>query len=164
MLRRLTMEKCVVVSVQGGGFMVKAKIVNVGVDTLVLNAFYIDERSKPFKGELATSLRSQLDEWKRAAQEVHEECPTALMFNGVVLHMSPNGTGQGQWPWMLKTKDITLYVSGGHWNGIASILFSSQYLWSCQGVLDAIRCAQTFLDEFFKQEVYLQVSSVDLCV
>jgi hypothetical protein len=144
--------------------MSKTKIVNVGVDTLVLNAFYIDERGKPLKCELEPSLRSKLDEWKRTAQEVHEECPTSLVFNGAALHMSPNGVGQGQWPWMLKTKDITLYVSGGHWNGIASVRFSSQYLWSCQGIIDAIMCAQIFLDDLFKQEIFLQVSSIDLCV
>ena len=92
--------------------MSETKIVNVGVDTLVLNAFYINERGRPFKCELDDSLRSHLDEWKRAAQEVHEECPTTLVFNNAMLHMSPNGAGQGQWPWMLKTKDITLYVSG----------------------------------------------------
>jgi hypothetical protein len=141
-----------------------AKIVNAGTDTLVLNAFYIDERGKPIKCELASSLRLQLDEWKRAAQEAHEECPTTLTFNGAVVHMFPNGAGQGQWPWMLKTKDITLYVSSGHWNGIASLRLGSQYLWSCQGVLDAVMSAQTFLDGVFGQEVYLQVSSVDLCV
>lgn len=65
---------------------------------------------------------------------------------------------------MLKTKDITLYVSGGHWNGIAAMRFSSQYLWSCQGILDAIMSGQMFLDDFFMQKVYLQVSSVDLCI
>ena len=142
----------------------ETKIVNVGVDTLVLNAFYLDERGRPVKCELDPSSRSQLDEWKRAAQEVHEESPTTLMFNGAVLHISPNGAGQGQWPWMLKTKDITLYISGGHWNGIAAVRFSSQYLWSCKGILDAVMSGQTFLDDLFKQEVYLQVSSVDLCV
>lgn len=142
----------------------KAKVVNVGVDTLVLNVFYTNERGRPVKRELDTSLRLQLDEWKRAAQELHEECSTTLVFNDVVLHLSPSGAGQGQWPWMLKTKDITLYVSSGHWNGIASVRFSSQYLWSCRGVLDAIVSAQTFLDELFKAEMYLQVSSVDLCV
>ena len=64
----------------------EAKIINVGVDTLVLNAFYIDERGKPFKCELDDSLRLHLDEWKRAAQEVHEECPTSLVFNDALLH------------------------------------------------------------------------------
>ena len=65
---------------------------------------------------------------------------------------------------MLKTKDITLYVSGGHWNGIAAVRFSSQYLWSCKGVLDAMVSAHVFLNELFKTEMYVQVSSVDLCV
>ena len=65
---------------------------------------------------------------------------------------------------MLKTQAMTLYVSGGHWNGIASVRFSSQYLWSCQGVLDAIVSAQVFLNELFKAEMFLQVSLVDLCV
>jgi hypothetical protein len=116
----------------------KAKVVNVGVDTLVLNAFYTDERGRPVKYELDESLRLQLDVWKREAQEFHVECPTTLVFNEAVLHMAPNGVGQGQWPWMLKTKDITLYVSGGHWNGIASVRFLSRYLWSCRGVRDGI--------------------------
>jgi hypothetical protein len=101
--------------------MEKAKVVNAGVDTLVLNAFYTDECGRPFRRELDPSLWQQLDTWKQAAQETHEECPTTLMFEDAVLHMCPNGAGQGQWPWMLKTKDITLYVSGGHWNGIASV-------------------------------------------
>jgi len=142
----------------------QAKVVNAGVDTLVLNAFYTDERGRPSKRELELSLWQQLEEWKRAAQEAHEECPTTLVFEDVVLHMCPNGAGQGQWPWMLKTQAMTLYVSGGHWNGIASVRFSSQYLWSCQGVLDAIVRAQVFLDEVFKDELFLQVSSIDLCV
>jgi hypothetical protein len=144
--------------------MVQAKVVNAGVDTLVLNAFYTDERGRPCKRDLDPSLWQQLDAWKRAAQETHEECPTTLMFEDAMLHMCPNGAGQGQWPWMLKTKDITLYVSGGHWNGIASVRFSSQFLWSCQGMLDAIVSAQVFLDELFKEEMFLQVSSIDLCV
>lgn len=144
--------------------MSEAKIVNVGVDTLVLNVFYTDERSRPFKRDLDASLRLHLDEWKRAAQEVHDDAPTTLVFNGAVLHLSPNGAGQGQWPWMLKTKDITLYVSGGHWNGIASIRFSSQYLWSCQSMSDALVSAQTFVDDLFEHEMFLQASSVDLCV
>ena len=49
----------------------KAKVVNVGVDTLVLNAFYTDERGRPSKRELELSLWRQLEEWKRAAQEAH---------------------------------------------------------------------------------------------
>ena len=39
-----------------------------------------------------------------------------------------------------------------------------QYLWSLPKRLEAIEAVQMFLDELFKQEVYLQVSLVDLCV
>jgi hypothetical protein len=133
----------------------QAKVVNAGVDTLVLNAFYTNERGRPFRCELDPSLRRQLDEWKRAAQEAHEEYPTPLVFQEASLHMCPNGAGQGQWPWMLKTPDITLYVSGGQWNGIASVRFSSRHLWSCRGVLEAIVDVQLFLDELFKNAVFL---------
>ena len=106
----------------------RAGLVNVGVDTLVLNVFYTHERDKPVKYDLDDALRLQLDAWKREAQALHVECPTTLVFNEVVLHLTPNGVGKGQypWPWMLKTKDITLYISCGHWNGIASVRFSSQ--------------------------------------
>lgn len=72
----------------------KAKLVNAGVDTLVLNAFYTDERGRPVKYELDESLRLQLDVWKREAQEFHVECPTTLVFNEAVLHMAPNGVGR----------------------------------------------------------------------
>jgi hypothetical protein len=90
--------------------MEKAKLVNVGVDTLVLNAFYTDERGRPVKYDLEESLRLQLDTWKREAQAFHVECPTTLVFN------------------------------------------------------EAIVQVQAFLDDLFKQAVYLQVSLVDLCV
>src|SRR2546430_2747379 len=70
-------------------FMVQAKLVNVGVDTLVLNAFYTDERGRPVKYDLDESLRLQFDAWKREAQEFHVECPTTLIFNEAVLHMAP---------------------------------------------------------------------------
>ena len=142
----------------------KAKLVNAGVDTLVLNAFYTDERGRPVKYDLEDTLRLQLDAWKREAQAFHEECATPLVFNEALLRMCHNGVRKGQYPWMLKTKDMTLYISGGHWNGIAAVRFSSQYLWSCRSIRDAIVTVQAFLNDLFKQAVYLQVSLVDLCV
>jgi hypothetical protein len=141
-----------------------ASIVSRGVDTLVVNAYHTDSNGKPVKRELDGELYKRLNEWKKEAQGMHEECPTALSFNGATLHMQPNGAGQGQWPWMLKTRDITLYISGGNWNGIASIRFNSDYLWSCRGVLDALQQAQMLLDGFFDDGMFLQLSQVDLCV
>lgn len=143
--------------------MSEARIVNAGVDTLVMNAFHTDEHGKPIKRDLDGLLQKQLDVWKQEAQQAHDDVPTSLTFNDAVLHMCPNGAGRGQWPWMMKTQDITLYVSGGHWNSIASVRFGSQYLWSRQCLLDAIISGQIFLDALFQDELYLQVSSVDLC-
>ena len=139
-------------------------MVNHGVDTLVLNAYHTDENGKPIKRELDRLLHEQFNQWKKEAQGMHDAFPTPLVFNGATLHMQPNGAGQGQWPWMLKSKDITLYISGGQWNGIASVRLSSDYLWSCRKVLDAISTIQVLLDDLFHDEMYLQVSLVDLCV
>lgn len=144
--------------------MKQAHVVNYGVDTLVLNAYHTDITGKPIKRELDATLQAQLNEWKKEAQEAHEGIPTSLVFNEATLHMQPNGAGQGQWPWMLKSKDITLYISGGQWNGIASVRLSSEYLWAHRMLLTAIVSVQELLDRLFQGEMYLQVSLVDLCV
>ena len=140
------------------------RVVNHGVDTVVLNAFYTNEDGNPIKRELEQTLHAQLDEWKRASQGIHDECPISLIFNGATMHMQPNGAGQGQWPWMLKSKDLTLYISGGQWNGIASVRLSSEYLWGCSKLLQAIEAVQVLLDDLFGEEMWLQLSLVDLCV
>jgi hypothetical protein len=140
------------------------RVVNHGVDTVVLNAFYTSEDGHPIKREIEQALQVQLDEWKRASQGIHDEYPTSLVFNEATLHMQPNGAGQGQWPWMLKSKDVTLYISGGQWNGIASVRLSSGYLWGCSKLLQAIEAVQVLLDELFGEEMWLQLSLVDLCV
>jgi hypothetical protein len=146
-----------------------AWIVARGVDTLILNVFYLDEDLQEVRGvrekrkrDLHETLRKRLDAWKKDAVSLHDEVPTSLLFNNSTLHMQPNGAGRGQWPYLLKTPDITLYVSTGNWNGIASIRFSSQYLWSLP-LIDVINAAQSFINDLFEQEMYLQLSQVDLC-
>lgn len=141
----------------------QAWIVARGVDTLVLNVFYLDEMGKRNKREVSDTLRERLDGWKKEALGMHDEIATTLSFNGKLLQMQPNGAGRGQWPWMLKTVDMTLYISGGHWNGIASVRLSSQYLWSSPGVPAVLASVQAFVDDLFEQEMYLQLSQVDLC-
>lgn len=138
-------------------------VVNHGVDTLVVNAYYTDAYGKPFKRELDDVLAQRCEEWKKEAQIQGGMYATPCVFNGLVLHMCPNGAGHGQWPWMLKTRDITLYISRGQWNGIASVRFNSDFLWSSRRLLDAVIQVQVFLDELFQDEMYLQVSSIDLC-
>lgn len=142
----------------------QVRIVARGVDTLIVNVFYTDERGKSVKRELDERLARQLDEWKREAQGVHEEVATTLRFQGKTLLMCPNGGGRGQWPWMLRSRDMTLYVSRGQWNGIATVRFSSEYLWSCGTLLDAVKPVHKLLQDFFGGEMYLQVSEVHLCV
>lgn len=143
--------------------MTDACIVARGVDTLVMNVWYSDEGGSPLKRDLPDTLRLQADEWKRAAQEFHMEYPTSWIFNGATLLMCPNGAGQGQFPWMLKTHDLTFYLSTGRWNGVASVRCSALYLWSCQGVGDAVQRVRDWLSVLFGETMYLQCSSIDLC-
>ena len=140
-----------------------ARIVNHGVDTLIVNGYHTDDGGNCMKRDIDDGLRVKLDGWKKEAQGVHEAVPTSYVFRDAVLHMSPNGVGQGQWPWMLKTPDITVYVSGGHWNGVTSVRLSSQYLWSSPSLVQAVIEVQAFLDAVFSDEMFLQVSQVDLC-
>ena len=140
----------------------KVWVVNRGVDTLVINGYSTDG-GKSVKRDIDDSLAVQLDEWKKAAQEMAEPYATPWVFEGACLHMQPNGAGRGQWPWMLKSKDITLYLSRGRWNGVASVRFTSEFLWSSQGVLDAIVKVDAFLYDIFQQELFLQLSEVHLC-
>jgi hypothetical protein len=139
------------------------RIVARGVDTLIVNAYHTDERLAPVKRPLDEGLVKLLDGWKQEAQGVHDEVPTTLKFNKKLLLMCPNGGGRGQWPWMLKSRDITLYISRGQWNGIATVRFSSEYLWSSPSLTDALIELQVFLDELFHNELYLQLSEVHLC-
>src|SRR2546430_15286248 len=140
------------------------RVVNHGLDTLVVNVYHTDRSGNKTKQELSSALRVQLEDWKRSAQEVGESVTTSYVFNGLILLMQPNGALHGQFPWMLKTRDITLYVSTGSWNGIGAVRFNSEFLWSAQGMLDAIIQVQEFVDAFFQDEMYLQASAIDLCV
>src|SRR2546421_12331431 len=143
--------------------MADVKVVNHGVDTLVVNVYHTDRSGNKTKQELGSALRGQLEDWKRSAQEVGEAVTTAYVFHGLTLLMQPNGALHGQFPWMLKTDDITLYVSTGSWNGIGAVRFNSHFLWWSQGLIHAVALVQEFVNEFFADEMYLQVSAVDLC-
>ena len=140
----------------------EAQLVNRGVDTLVVNVYYTDQ-GRPIRREIDTGLAMKLSEWKHMAQELGEPFITPWAFNNASLQMQPNGAGHGQWPWMLKTPDITLYISQGKWNGVGAVRLSSQYLWSCRSLLDALTLLSAFLKEVFEQEMHLQPSEVHLC-
>lgn len=137
-------------------------IVNRGLDTFVVNVYYTD-LGRPIRRDIDVELALQLDEWKKTAQELGEPFITHWVFNNASLQMQPNGAGQGQLPWMLKTPDITMYVSQGKWNGVGAVRLSSQYLWSCAGLLDALVWLDAFLSEIFGQSMFIQPSEIHLC-
>ncbi len=139
-----------------------AWVINRGVDTLIINGYYTD-RDKPIKRDLDESIAQQLDEWKRAAQGESEPYATSWVFRGACLQMQPNGAGRGQWPWMLKTDDITLYISCGQWNGVTSVRFNSEYLWAYKTLTDALVEVNVLLYDIFGCDLFLQPSEVHLC-
>lgn len=142
--------------------MSEIRVVNRGVDTLVVNVYYTD-LGHPIRRDIDGQLAVRLDGWKRTAQEPGEPFITPWVFNEASLQMQPNGAGHGQWPWMLKTSDITLYIAQGKWNGVGAVRLSSQYLWSCTSLRDALTWLNSFLSEVFGQGMHLQPSEVHLC-
>ena len=125
------------------------KVVARGVDTLVLNVYYYDGQHKPCKRDLPLALKEQLDGWKQAAIVAEEPVPVSATFEGVNLHMYPNGAGKGQWRWLLRCESFNLLVSMGRLNCVAQVRFSSEFLWSCRSLDNAIIRVEEFLVTFF---------------
>jgi hypothetical protein len=55
------------------------QLVARGVDTLVLNFYYLDEHGKPLRQPIQEALKEQLDAWKQAAIVAEELVPLALV-------------------------------------------------------------------------------------
>lgn len=140
------------------------KVLSHGVDTLFVNAHFTDGNGSPVKCELEDSLVSQLEKWKKQAQEVGEPLPIAWVFADKQLQMYPNGAGRGHWQWLLRSDDLTLCISRGKWNGgIAQVRFASEYLWKSPDLMDGVLEVHTFLYELFGRDVLLQPSEAHLC-
>lgn len=80
-------------------------IIGRGVDTLLLNVYYMDADSKPDKRDLASFLVEKLNTWKNQAIAAEEPVVVPWAFQGVHLQMYPHGAGRGQWTWLL-TSDL----------------------------------------------------------
>src|SRR5438105_1724957 len=139
------------------------KLVGRGVDTLLLNVYYMDEQGKPLKRDLSNALVERLDVWKQGAIEAEGPIVVPWVFEGVNLLMYPHGAGRGQWRWLLTSDLINLCMSRGRLNCVAMVRCSSEYLWSCQNLEVAIVTVNAFLYEIFGCDMYLQVSKVHLC-
>jgi hypothetical protein len=140
------------------------KMVGRGVDTLLVNVYYTDAEGRPAKRDLSPWLVEQLNQWKNRA--IAEECPVVVpwVFGGAHLKMHPYGAGRGQWTWLLTSDLLTLCISRGRLNCIAMVRFSSEYLWSCRTLGEALQQVYHFLCDLFGTAVYLQVSEIHLCV
>ncbi len=141
-----------------------SSIVGRGVDTLLLNVYYTDADGKPDKRDLASFLVEKLNAWKNQAIAAEEPIVVPWAFQGWHLQMYPHGAGRGQWTWLLTSDLLTLCVSRGRLNCIALVRLSSEYLWSCPSLNEAIERVGRFLYDVLETQVHLQVSEVHLCV
>ncbi len=141
-------------------------LVGFGVDTLYLNVLYSnpDNALQKQKRTLDADLMSDLMDLQSLAKEQESEIASPWSFGGLPLMMQTHGTGKGQWSWLLTSHLLDLSVSRGRLNGIiAQVRVSSRFLWHEASTGDAISKVYALLMEIFGQDIYMQVSSVDLC-
>ncbi len=145
----------------------KPFLVGFGVDTLYLNVLYSnpDNSLKKTKRTLEPDIMSELMDLQESAKEQESEIASGWEFEGVPLMMQSHGAGKGQWAWLLTSSLLDLSVSRGRLNGIiAQVRLSSKFLWHEECTGDTLSKVRRLLVEIFGDEIYVQVSSVDLCV
>jgi hypothetical protein len=143
--------------------MQEVTIVGRGVDTLVLNVSYADKKFQPIKQELDADLQEELNSLQGEARINESAVVTEWAFKGFNLFMQPKGS-RGQWRWILTCPLVSLAVSRSRLNQmIAQVRLSSEYLWSCETVSDAIVEVSLLLFDLFGEYLWVQVSEVDLC-
>src|SRR5207248_3184553 len=139
------------------------KLVGYGVDTLVVNIRYADEKLQPIQKELDETLQQELDYLQGEARHAETSVASDWVFENCVLFVEPHGAGR-QWRWLLTCRFLSLVVSRGKFNDvIAQVRFSSEFLWREQWTGNALTKMHDFLTSIFGEHIHLQVSSVDLC-
>ena len=138
------------------------KVIGRGVDTLVLNVSYADKQFQPIKQELDADLQEVLSTLQDEARINESAVVTEWAFKGFALYMQPKGS-RGQERWILTCPLVSLAISRGRLNQmIAQVRLSSEYLWSCETVSDAIVEVSLLLYDLFGEYLWVQVSEVDL--
>jgi hypothetical protein len=156
-------ERAVLFFMKGVQLMTEIKIVGRGVDTLVLNVCYADKQFQPIKQELDADLQEELNSLQGEARINESPVVTQWAFKGFNLFMKEKGS-RGQWRWIMTCPLVTLAISRGRLNQmIAQVRLSSEYLWSCETVSDAIVEVSLLLFDLFGEYLWVQVSEVDLC-
>ena len=79
-----------------------------GVDTLVINVHYTDERGKPTRALLDEQFIPLLNEWQARAKVEEKPVPIPWTFQNVSFLMHPHGAGKGQWRWLLTSSKLNL--------------------------------------------------------
>ncbi len=142
--------------------MPEVKIVGCGVDTLVLNVCHTDKHFQPIKQELAEDLQCELNLFQGTARLHEAPVVTHRAFKGIHLFMQEKRS-RGQWRWILKSPLLTVAISRGQLSPIiAQVRLSSEYLWSCEYLAEAIVEVGLFLYGMFGDYLWFQVSEVDL--
>src|SRR5579859_5274609 len=143
--------------------MSEIKVVGRGVDTLVLNISYADKQFQPIKQELDTNLQEELNRLQGEARLAESPLASRWAFKGFTLFMKEKGS-RGQWRWILTCPLVSVAISRGRLSPlIAQVRLSSEYLWSCETVSDAIVEVSLLLFDLFGEYLWVQVSEVDLC-
>ena len=143
--------------------MTEIKIVGRGVDTLVLNVSYADKQFQPIKQELDANLQEELNRLQGEARLAESPLASRWAFKGFTLFMKEKGS-RGQWRWILTCPLVSVAISRGRLSPlIAQVRLSSEYLWLCETVSDAIVEVSLLLFDLFGDYLWLQVSEVDLC-
>src|SRR6266567_4080981 len=133
--------------------MSQVKFVARGVDTLLLNVYYMDEQEHPVKRDLSYELIERLDVWKQGAIEAEGRSWCRGSLKGAISRCTRK----------VRVVDSGASCSRGRLNCVAMVRCSSEYLWSCQNLEVAIVKVNDFLYEVFGCDMYLQVSEVHLC-
>ena len=132
------------------GAVCSPRVVLHGVDTLVINVRYTDERGKPTRGLLDEQFIPQLNEWQARAKVEEKPVPIPWTFQHVSFLMHPHGAGKGQWRWLLTSSKLNLAIGLGKLNSIvARVRCSSDYLWECEDVATAVVEVTAFLADLF---------------
>ncbi len=140
------------------------RVVLHGVDTLVINVRYTDERGKPTRALLDERFLPQLNEWQARAKVEEKPVPVPWTFQNVSFLMHPHGAGKGQWRWLLTSSKLNLALGLGKLNGIiAQVRCSSDYLWECEDFATAVVEVSMFLYGLFGEHIALQPSEIHLC-
>ncbi len=140
------------------------QVVNVGIDTIIVNVKSLDTQGKPEKTQVfPVRLEEMLQRWQETAREQGKPLATSMTFNDARLLMLPNGANV--WKYIVKNDSIQVQmVPRLHIPALARVTFASSYLWSHASPQDAVDEVHAFCLEVFGGDVMLQAAQVDMCV